>query len=69
MHASGSSKRIVNFLQGIVESAKRMQRLVQSLLRYAQVGNGEIERAPVAMDSVLDAALLSLQVQLEEKRR
>jgi len=54
-------------LEGIVESAKVMQRMVDSLLRYAQVGNGEIERARVEMDSVFDAALRSLQVQLEEK--
>ncbi len=51
----------------LVESAKRMQRLVDSLLRYAQVGNGEIERVRVEMDDVLDAALRSLQLQLEEK--
>ncbi|MFL6448766.1 MAG: PAS domain S-box protein [Bryobacteraceae bacterium] len=55
-------------LEGIAESAHRMQRLVESLLRYAQVGNGEIERAPVDMNEVVDAALRSLQVQLQEKR-
>jgi PAS domain S-box-containing protein len=54
-------------LDGIVESAKAMQRMIDSLLRYAQVGNGEIERTRVQMDDVLDAALRSLQVQLEEK--
>lgn len=55
-------------LEEVVESAKRMQRLIDSLLRYAQVGNGEIERGRVEMDTVLDAALRSLQLQLEEKR-
>jgi signal transduction histidine kinase len=45
-----------------------MQRLVESLLRYAQVGNGTVERARVKMDDVLDASLGSLQVQLEERR-
>jgi PAS domain S-box-containing protein len=62
------SKEDGELLEGIVESAKRMQRLVESLLRYAQVGNGEIERTRVDMDDVLDAALRSLQVQLEERR-
>lgn len=51
----------------VVESAKRMQRLVDSLLRYAQVGNGEIERVRVEMDIVLDTVLASLQLQLEEQ--
>jgi len=46
----------------------RMQRLIDSLLRFAQVGNGEIERARVEMDDVLEATLRSLQVQLEENQ-
>ena len=54
-------------LEGIVESAKRMGRLVESLLRYAQVGKGDLERARVDMNDVLEAALGSLQVQLEER--
>jgi signal transduction histidine kinase len=52
-------------LEGIVESAQRMQRLVDSLLHYAQVGNGQIERSQVSMDDVLKTALKSLQVQLD----
>jgi signal transduction histidine kinase len=43
-----------------------MQRLVDSLLHYAQVGNGQIERSQVSMDDVLKTALKSLQVQLDE---
>jgi signal transduction histidine kinase len=54
-------------LEGIVDSAKRMGRLVDSLLRYAQVGKGELERARVDMNEVLEAALGTLQVQLEEQ--
>ncbi len=54
-------------LRGIVDSAKRMGRLVNSLLRYAQVGKGDLERARVDMNEVLDAALGSLQAQLEEQ--
>ena len=53
-------------LEGIVESAQRMQRLVDSLLRYAQVGNGQIEQARISMDAVLNDAVQSLQLQLEE---
>ena len=54
-------------LGGIVDSAKRMGRLVDSLLRYAQVGKGEIERARVDMNEVLEATLESLQVELREQ--
>lgn len=53
-------------LESIVESAQRMQRLVDSLLRYAQVGNGQIEQARMSMDAVLNDAVQSLQLQLEE---
>jgi PAS domain S-box-containing protein len=53
-------------LEGIVDSAKRMGRLVDSLLRYAQVGNGQIERCPVNMNEVVGAAIRSLQLQLDE---
>ncbi|MFL6414599.1 MAG: sensor histidine kinase, partial [Bryobacteraceae bacterium] len=53
-------------LEGIVESAKSMQRLVDSLLRYAQVGNGDIERSRICMNQVLETALRSLHVQIEE---
>jgi signal transduction histidine kinase len=54
-------------LEGIVDSSRRMERLVDSLLRYAQVGKGELERARVDMNEVLEAALGSLQIQLEEQ--
>ncbi len=54
------------FLSHILGSALTMQELVEALLRFAQVGQGEIEDKPVEMDTVLDAALQSLQVQIDE---
>lgn len=61
------SEKDGELLGGIVDSAKRMGRLVDSLLRYAQVGKGEIERARVDMNEVLDATLESLQVETQEQ--
>ena len=55
------------FLGHIVESAQRMQELVQALLRFAQVGQGEIDRQPVEMEDVLNVALRGLQVQIQEQ--
>lgn len=55
------------FLDQIIESGHRMQTLVQELLRFAQVGQGEIEKKPVEMNEVLEAALQSLQMQIAEQ--
>ncbi len=56
------------FLHHIIESAHRMNELVQALLRFAQLGQGEIQRRPVEMDLALDAALQSLQLDIEERQ-
>ena len=55
------------FLHHIIESAHRMNELVQALLRFAQVGQGEIRKRPVEMELALDAALQSLQLEIEER--
>jgi PAS domain S-box-containing protein len=55
------------FLNQIIGNATRMQELVKALLRFAQVGQGGMEKTPVEMDVVLKAALDSLQAQIEEQ--
>jgi PAS domain S-box-containing protein len=57
----------LEFLTQIIENARRMQELVQAVLRFAQVGHGTIEKKPAEMDTVLDSALQSLQTQIEEQ--
>ena len=54
------------FLFQIAESALRMQELVQALLRFAQVGQGEIDGVSVDMEDILDSVLRSLQALIEE---
>ncbi len=54
------------FLDLIIGSAKRMQDLVHSLLRFAQVGQGEIDPQPVSMQDVLNATLIDLKPQISE---
>lgn len=54
-------------LNHIVESGRSMQELVQALLRFAQVGQGEIERTQVDMNGIVDAAARSLQVEIAER--
>ncbi len=53
-------------LNHIVESARRMQDLVEALLRFAQVGQGDLEKKQVSMNELTDAALQSLQLQVLE---
>lgn len=55
------------FLEHIVTSARRMAELVQGLLRFAQIGQGQIERKPVDMNATLHAALQSVQLQIDEQ--
>lgn len=54
-------------LKHMVESAQHMQQLVEAILRFAQVGQGEIERKPVAMDAALDGALRGLKSHIEDE--
>lgn len=53
-------------LNQIVENGHRMQELVLAVLRLAQVGQGDIDTKPVRMEEVADAALRSLQTQIQE---
>ncbi len=51
----------------IVESGRRMQDLVQALLRFAQVGQGELKKEHVGLREAVDSAVQSLQVQIAEQ--
>ena len=61
------SERDTEYLEHIVVSARRMSDLVQGLLRFAQVGQGRIERRPLAMMEAVDAAVRNLHVQIDEQ--
>ncbi len=56
------------FVDQIVQSGRRMQDLVQAVLRFAQVGKGEIEKQAVDMNEVLNLALQTLQLHIDEQR-
>lgn len=64
--ATSLTPRHREFLNHIVDNAGRMRVLVEELLRFAQVGQGEIETAAVSLDAVVDMALRDLRVQIEE---
>ena len=55
------------FLTHIVEGAKRMQSLIEALLRYARVvGTEAISLAPVPLEAVVQWAQMNLQLLVEE---
>jgi PAS domain S-box-containing protein len=56
------------FARTIVESARHMQDLIQSLLHFAQVGQREFEIKPVPMETILDRALSHLKPQIQERQ-
>jgi signal transduction histidine kinase len=49
-----------------IEAAEGMQRLVASMLEFAQVGQGEVKRLPVAVREVVEAVLLKLRACVTE---
>ncbi len=51
----------------IVESGRRMQDLVQALLRFAQVGQGELKKEAISLQQIIEAATQSLQIQISEQ--
>jgi signal transduction histidine kinase len=55
-------------LDEIIQSAGRMHEFVQAVLKFAQVGQGNIGWEPVEMDRVADAAIQSLQAPVQELR-
>ena len=56
-----------SFLSNIVSGAANMQRIIDSLLRYAQAGEDPIGTAPVDMNAVFAVALLNLQALLSQR--
>lgn len=57
----------LEFVDHIVASARRMAELVASLLQFAQVGQGVVSRNLVEMEAVLDDAIETLRLQIEEQ--
>lgn len=60
--------RDAELLNHVIESASAMQNLVGSLLKFAQVGQGDIDRQPVSMEAVLEGALQALSVPTQEAK-
>lgn len=54
------------FIQYVVDGAKRMQMLINDLLAYSRVGTRGRELAPVEMEAVLSQALMNLRGAIEE---
>ena len=56
----GNSQDAAEVVDLIEQAANGMERLIESLLRYAQAGQGEVKREKVSVDSVLDSVRVSL---------
>jgi light-regulated signal transduction histidine kinase (bacteriophytochrome) len=54
------------FIGYVVDGASRMQQLINSLLDYSRVGTRGREFAPISCETVLDQALKSLALSIEE---
>ena len=52
----------------IAQASNGMERLITSLLQYAQAGHGTLQRQQVAADSIVDAVRLSLAPLITEHR-
>jgi signal transduction histidine kinase/CHASE3 domain sensor protein len=59
-------ERAEKYIGYAVDGGRRMQTLISDLLTYSRVGRRDIAMAPVEMDAILDRALASLQVAIEE---
>jgi signal transduction histidine kinase len=59
-------ERTGEYLGHLVDGSRRMQRLVQDLLRYSRVGAADPERRDVDLDVVLAAVLNDLRVHIRE---
>jgi PAS domain S-box-containing protein len=55
-----------SFISSIVTGTENMQRIIDSLLRYAQAGEDPIGAAPVDMNAVIAGANLNLQAPITE---
>jgi signal transduction histidine kinase len=53
------------YIQGAVEGAERMERLISDLLAFSRVGGRGGPFSPAPLDAVLDAALQTLQIRIK----
>ncbi|MCU1220534.1 MAG: sensor signal transduction histidine kinase, partial [Candidatus Angelobacter sp.] len=59
--------QVQEYLQNIIQSATRMNRLVQDLLNYGRLSRIEIESAPVNVAAAVEAAIDQLDENLRDK--
>ncbi|HWS18393.1 MAG TPA: ATP-binding protein, partial [Candidatus Elarobacter sp.] len=59
--------QVQEYLQNIIQSASRMNRLVQDLLNYSRLSRIEIESSPVNVTAAVDAAIDQLDENLRDK--
>ena len=62
-HMDARNREFFGFVR---EGVGRMDALLNALLKYATVGNKEIERQPVDLNQILEVCLFNLKVRLEE---
>ena len=66
-HATSLPPDAQTFLNYISDGASRMHELLQALLRYAQLGEGTIERVPVSLREVVREVLDDLQATIRDR--
>jgi PAS domain S-box-containing protein len=62
----GSTEDAAHLTSLIEQGASGMDRLIESLLKYAQVGQGEIDRQRVSANSIVDSVRVSLAALIAE---
>jgi light-regulated signal transduction histidine kinase (bacteriophytochrome) len=58
--------KAVENISSILEKAERMQKLIQSILSYAQVGKGNVQFTPLDSNVAINQAIENLKVTIEE---
>ena len=56
------------YLNRIMDSSKRMRRLINDLLSFSKIGNTRLDFGPVDMNDVLSDALGTLELSIQEKQ-
>ncbi len=59
---------VLEYIDRIFDAGKRMQRLIQDLLAYAQVGNMDLDLTPIDLKLVLYQALANLEMLIAEQK-
>jgi PAS domain S-box-containing protein len=59
-------KEVRELIRHITESVQGMERLIRSLLLYAQVGKGQITREPIAAGDLVSAVVTMLSAAIDE---